>query len=358
MEQIVAKHQMDNILALLQEKENYDKGRWRVECLVGSGSERKFFRIKQKFGCKDIPLAAFLAIMPSLSNSRGIKEARSYYRIGRHLHALDVPVPQIYGFDEITGLVLLEDLGDEHLYDVVQNSSSNNPLVIKLYHEAVEALVHLQLGGKEGFEPQFCWDTARYDNEVMLWESRYFLDAFCRKYLGIKEVEEEVHKELKCLAERSSAEPCVYLMHRDYQSKNLMVCNGKIRVIDFQGARFGPLAYDLASLLVDPYVNLDDDQQNELFSYYLSVLGKYPPIVIEKFIEGYFYLALQRNLQILGAFAFLSKKLHKMFFSQFIEPALESLRKHLDKPQGVFFPQLKALVDTCYKKHAAGDHSR
>ena len=349
MEQTLAKHQMENILAMLQEKEDFPQGEWGFTCLVGSGSDRRFFRICKKSDGPDQITSLFLAILPSFTNPRGLDEARSCYHIGLHLHALGVPVPKIYGYDEITGLIVLEDLGEKHFFDLMQDASVSRSEKMQYYRHAIEALAHFQIAGREGFVPGFCWDTVVYDKKVMLWESGYFENAFCRDYLGIENIDAAVDHEFQDLAARSCHVPDLYLMHRDFQSKNLMITEGKIRIIDFQGARFGPLAYDLASLLIDPYVVLDEDFQQELFWYYLDIVNTYDHVDQKQFTDGYYYLSLQRNLQILGAFAFLSKKKRKSAFSRYIEPALRSLGSHLHKPQGDSFPHLKKLLDLCRK---------
>ena len=156
---------------------------------------------------------------------------------------------------------------------------------------------------------------------------------------------DDLEGEFHHLADRVEQEPSDFILHRDFQSRNLMVHEGKIRIIDFQGARLGPLGYDLASLLIDPYVSLPIEFQNDLLSCYLSSLEKYIPIDFERFCKGYYFLALQRNLQILGAFSFLSQKRKKSFFIRYIKPAAESLNRLLQMRQGSAFCCLKNMVE-------------
>ena len=125
-----------------------------------------------------------------------------------------------------------------------------------------------------------------------------------------------------------------------------MLHEDTVRVIDFQGGRLGPLGYDLASLLIDPYAGLSHTMQEELFSYYVSTAEPYG-IIGEDFSTGYTVLALQRNLQILGAFSFLSKVQGKHFFQQFIEPALQSLHERLAKPFFGDYPCLRKIAGEC-----------
>ncbi len=93
-----------------------------------------------------------------------------------------------------------------------------------------------------------------------------------------------------------------------------MVKDGSVRFIDFQAGRLGPLGYDVASLLIDPYAALTPQFQEELLDFYGSLLAARRPGSEEDFIKYYSFLALQRNLQIVGAFAFLSKVRGKAIF--------------------------------------------
>jgi aminoglycoside/choline kinase family phosphotransferase len=123
-----------------------------------------------------------------------------------------------------------------------------------------------------------------------------------------------------------------------------MISDGKIRIIDFQGARLGPLGYDLASLLIDPYAGLPEQVQHELIEHYLEHLCKYG-LDDRAFMRGYPYLALQRNLQILGAYSFLGFQKNKKFFRQFIRPATFSLQQRLTQPEAKDYPLLRKLTD-------------
>ena len=270
---------------------------------------------------------------------------RSYFLIGRYLFDRGVPVPELFGYDEKSGIIIAEDLGDLLLHGLIKQQTVSSPIVWQRSRQALEGLVRLQLAGSDGFTEDYCWDTPRYDKQVMVErESNYFLSAFCKGYLGL-DVESGLKEEFQRLAERASREPADFILHRDFQSRNLMIDGDSIRIIDFQGARFGPLGYDLASLLMDPYAGLSADQQQELLDHYCALMAQHMPFDHQRFLEGYYYLFLQRNLQILGAFAFLSKQKGKVFFKEFIKPAAASFRAHLEKRQGADFPGLRALTE-------------
>jgi len=110
------------------------------------------------------------------------------------------------------------------------------------------------------------------------------------------------------------------------QSRNIMINNDNIYFIDFQSARSGPLQYDLASLLIDPYVILNEQIRNELLHYTMKKL-KLNKTETQNFLKCYQYCCLTRNLQFLGAFSFLSKIKKKKGFEQYIPDAVKSLKK-------------------------------
>lgn len=307
--------------------------------MTGDGSDRQFYR----FAVGDLSL---LAVLPSVSQAQGMAEAWAANALGRHFFAYGAAVPRIYGFVEDCGLILFEDLGDTKLHDLVLQHGVEAPEVDAYYRQALKALAHLQTETREGFQPEWCWDTPRYDRELMLArESGYFRKALCEDFLGMRDLPQGLGQEFVFLADRATQEPADFILHRDFQSRNLMVCEGKIRIIDFQGARLGPLGYDPASLLIDPYAGLSSDRQQVLLGCYLDALASHIPLDRGRFIEGYYYVALQRNLQILGAFAFLSKNKGKQFFRQFIIPAAATLHKQLSASQGLDFPCLRAVVE-------------
>lgn len=312
--------------------------------LAGDGSNRLFFKIVIA------ATESYCGVLPGIQNSpKGLAEAEAAFHIGTHLKKRGIPVPDIFGFDPESGFILFEDLGSTLLHDDLQTKRKNRediwPESIDTYKEIVELLLYMQISGSVRFDRKWCWQSQRYDKKLMLEkESGYFLRAFCREYLGLTNFSAKLTDEFKQLAARAARQPAVYFLHRDFQSRNLMLCKGEIRVIDFQGGRLGPLGYDLASLLIDPYAAIPPEVQQELLDFYLEHLCKYGLDDLA-FLRGYPSLVLQRNLQILGAFAFLSLQREKTFFQQFIHPAVLSLQKHLAGPKAENYPQLQKLTD-------------
>ena len=216
---------------------------------------------------------------------------------------------------------------------------------IRWYTAMIDLLVDLCVDGGRNFDPGWTWQTPQYDKQLILErECRYFLEAFARDYLQLAVDFETFSREFELLAHRALEHPVIGFMHRDLQSRNIMLRNERLYLIDFQGGRLGPLQYDLASLLIDPYVELPPSLQARLLDRCLRAIRRRLAVNAAQFRSTYHYCALARNLQILGAFAYLSLVKGKVFFSAYIPRAVSSLQHRLAECPSSEFPRLTALV--------------
>jgi aminoglycoside/choline kinase family phosphotransferase len=306
----------------------------QFHALPSDGSKRRFWRI-----CPQSH-ASFIAMQNAPTDDLAKRENVAYLMIGRHLFQKELPVPEIHCFDLRNGWFLMDDFGTTSL----QESASRKEARVSIYERVIEVLFRLQTEGAEGFNTEWCCQTERYDPFVMQhYEANYFKDAFLDKYLGLKKDWPELEAAFNHLVVTASKADDHYFLHRDFQSRNIMVQEGKIGILDWQGGRLGPLAYDLASLLIDPYTELSPYERDEIFQHYVRLLGKYESRLVEPFKKHFPYLAIQRNLQILGAFSFLSKVQGKPYFEAYISPALRSLQHLLEDLED---PQLSPFRDT------------
>ena len=258
------------------------------------------------------------------------RENYAYLMISNHLRQKGLPLPVIHQYDLAEGWFIMEDLGAESLQDVVLSSKDPVPV----YHKVLAHLFQLQVQGGEGFDPAWCCQTERYDRTVMQkYEAHYFRDAFLKGFLGHDQPMRGLETAFDHLAEMASRADGQFFMHRDFQSRNIMVDGEKIGIIDWQGGRLGPMAYDLSSLLIDPYVRLSDIQKEKIYDAYVDRIRDHNPAWADPFERGYPYLAIQRNLQILGAFSFLSKVMKKTYFEAYIPSALKTLESLIDKAE-------------------------
>jgi aminoglycoside/choline kinase family phosphotransferase/dTDP-glucose pyrophosphorylase len=319
----------------------------RWDLLAGDGSDRCWYRLIRD----DISV---VMVDHGIRTGTGPGEADAFVSIGRHLHRQGSPVPRILRGDPFAGLVFVEDLGDRHLQTHVAALSSPSA-VQSLYRRIIDLLVQVSVAGGTGFDPDWTWQTRRYDREVIVEkECRYFMEAFVRHYCSQAIAFERIEAESHRLADAILAHPAAGFMHRDFQSRNILISDGKPWIIDFQGGRLGPVQYDLASLLIDPYVALPAEIQTALLEYFVARhhdrTGQSP----QDSAALYRLCALARNLQILGAFGFLAKQKGKTYFANYIPNALESLRMNLAAIKTHAFPELQAIAETLARQFASG----
>jgi aminoglycoside/choline kinase family phosphotransferase len=317
-----------------------EKGPWEepisLEPVPGEGSVRRFWRIRSA-GSR----TGFLVMTHPPKDDMARRENLAYVMIGKHLHGKGLPLPKIHRHHLDRGWVILEDMGETNLQEVVLSASDPAPI----YRRVVEQLFRLQVRGAEGFDPAWCCQTERYDRRVMrLFETDYFRDAFLCRYLGLKAEWPELEEAFDHLAESASGSEDHFFLHRDFQSRNILVAGECFAFIDWQGGRLGPLGYDLASLLIDPYTALSPEARTAVYDHYLAMIRQHHPGSLAPFKRHYPYLAILRNLQILGAFAFLTRERKKTRFEAYILPALESLHDLIREQPDAPLEPLRSVV--------------
>ena len=312
------------------------------ELLKGDGSDRQWSRLK-------MGSASMIVVDHGIRKDPGVGAADAFVNIGRHLSNRGIPVPQIYDGDPFSGYVFLEDLGNFDLQARVQHTDDFEK-IISWYQSVIHLLTDFSRFGAEHFNVSWTYQTPRYSKELILKnECRYFVEAFLNTYLGFEITYDELKKEFEYLSENALQHAFDGLMHRDFQSRNIMVKNDAFYFIDFQGSRLGPIQYDLASLLIDPYVQLPPDIQTQLLHYSIEKLQRDINLNSKNFRRCYRYCRLTRNLQILGAFGYLSRIKAKSQFEQYIPPAVQTLQRNLKKHERKTLPMLNALMDTVIK---------
>ena len=312
------------------------------EPLKGDGSDRQWSRLK-------MGTASMIVVDHGIREHARPDEADAFVNIGRHLFDRGIPVPQIYDGDTFSGYVFLEDLGNLDLQTMVRHTD-NPEKIIPHYQSVIDLLTVFSASGAQQFETSWAYQTPRYSRTLILEnECRYFVEAFLNTYLGLETAYDDFKKEFEYLADNALQHAMDGLMHRDFQSRNIMVKNDDFYFIDFQGSRLGPIQYDLASLLIDPYVQLPSDIQGQLLQYAVEKLKTSLQLNARNFRRCYRYCRLTRNLQILGAFGYLSRVKAKSYFEQYIPPAVQTLRRNLKKHEQKTMPMLIDLMDTVIK---------
>ena len=262
--------------------------------------------------------------------SREQTENERYVEIAKFLTAHGVRVPKIYFHDPAEGLIWIEDLGERDLW-----SYRNESWLVRrgLYQSALEEVAKLHDVSPADSDRIRRHLPAQFDAALYLWEQRYFFENCLGRHFGITpaRVRELVKlPALQKIADQLASFPRV-LIHRDFQSQNIIIHNRQPYFIDFQGMRPGLAEYDLASLLYDPYMGLKESERTQLFDFYREVAR----VDDSAFPEKFQFCTMQRLMQALGAYAYLGLVKKNRAFLAYIPTALKSLGEVLREIPGL-----------------------
>ena len=286
------------------------------------GSARRFFRISGDH-CSAI-------LVQDLGERT---ENRHYAELAAFLKGHGVPVPDVLAESPEEGLLWLEDLGTEDLW-AFRNESWE--IRRPLYESTLRGLAVLHRIPAEG--PAVAGITLQppFDEALYRWEQEYFAEHCLGGIFGMDPDVREIllrSPGLAGLPERLASR-ARRLLHRDFQSQNIMISGGNARFIDFQGLRCGLPQYDLASLLLDPYLTLSSSERESLLGFYRDDRRDAGDPVEEDFDRIFWLCAAQRLMQALGAYGFLSIHRGKPDFRAHVTPALNNLREVLKRLSG------------------------
>jgi N-acetylmuramate 1-kinase len=291
----------------------------RVVPLTGDASDRKYFRIIPSDGPSIV-----LALHAGPIDFANL----SFASVARLLQLVPLPVPAILGHSDALGVLALQDLGDVTLQAHLGAASPAEHAA--LYREAVALIAQLQRRGAELTSDRFPPYAIAFDAEKLTWELDFFVKHFIVGYRGgaLPDADRAaLAEEWSAVARELAAEPRV-LCHRDYHSRNLMLHDGSLHIIDFQDARMGPDTYDLVSLLRDSYVDITDRELDELIAYFLALTGATDAA---EFRRRFDLMALQRNLKALGTFGYQTLARRNAVYIQYMPRTLRYARTNLEK---------------------------
>ncbi len=229
----------------------------------------------------------------------GKEDLRPYLQVAQILAATGVNVPQVIASDLERGFLLLTDLGNRQYLDALRAGEDAD----LLYRDALDALLRLQAGAGDATSALPAYDALRLRQEIQL-----FPDWFLGRHLGITPdaAESAVLEEQFSLLVRSALGQPRVLVHRDYHSRNLMVCEDNPGILDFQDAVVGPVSYDLVSLLKDCYIAWPRERVLGWLRQYREGATRaglrFPGDELD-FLRAFDLMGLQRHLKVLGIFA-------------------------------------------------------
>jgi N-acetylmuramate 1-kinase len=315
--------------------------------LAGDASNRRYFRATLKGAGPASVILMQLAEPEAFKQSEEAVSGASvqinelpFTNILSHLAKAGVAVPTLYYYDRDAGLLYLEDFGDLSLVEACHHADP--PTIERLYRQAIDGLVVLQVKGTALRDPGCIAFHRSFDVPLLLWEFEHFLEygVAARRDKPMDEEDGRViQAEFRKIAELLAGQPQVFV-HRDYHSRNLMVDGHRLGVIDFQDALMGPASYDLASLLRDAYIQLDEDLIDRLIEYFLDSLAaqrqaRPDPTAFRRLFD---LTSIQRNLKAAGRFVYIDRVKHNPKFLADIPRVLGYVKHNLMK-----YPELATL---------------
>ncbi len=313
-----------------------------VEKLPGAGSNREYYRLTSAEGAN---------VIGCVGTSRD--ENHAFIYLTRHFTKRQLPVPEILAVSDDEQRYLQSDLGSESLFDAIRGGrEAGGRYTLKeqqLLKKTIRQLPNIQLRGARELDFSHCYPQPAFDTDSVLFDLNYF------KYCFLKATELDFH-ELKLEADfrllakdLTTADDAQCFLYRDFQARNVMVCDGNPYFIDYQGGRRGPYYYDLASFLWQASAKYPHKLRRELVFEYYNALKQFTEVPTpHRFVERLSLFVLFRQLQVLGAYGFRGYFERKQHFIKSIPPAMQNLRELLDErnfPYPYLVSLLRQLVD-------------
>lgn len=298
---------------------------WKWIALAGDGSTRTFYRVT------DDRVSCVVLHDPTWTLSQ------DYFVLQQFLKSRGIPTPEFFFEDPKTGVLIMEDVGDDLLQSVVFKSPDTK---LAWMHLAIELLVKLQT---QTFPvPKHLPVSNRsFDQQKFSEEFFFTFEHLGTQLLGLGSVTPSQREGVLALSHQlASIKPLVFA-HRDYHTRNLLVRFQQLYVIDFQDARLGSPHYDIASLLLDPYVALSVDEISRLKRSYISAIQKTVlghEIDWTHFDRNFSLIGFQRLVKAAGSFASFFTRFGKKTHLPYLVPALTSALALIPEPFESAFP--------------------
>lgn len=264
-------------------------------------------------------------------------ENRAFLSIGRHLYDAGLPVPQILAVSDCGMYYLLQDLGDDSLFELMESareSGQYSSVQERLLEKVMHILPDIQFKGGKGVDYSVCFPCESFDRRSIFWDLNYFKYSFL-KATGLEFHEALLEDDFEKLALVLLADaPYDTFMYRDFQARNVMVKDSEPWFIDFQGGRRGPVEYDVASFLWQARAEYPVQLREHLIDTYVESLARYRKVDAAGFRKGLMHFVLFRTLQVLGAYGFRGYFERKQHFIQSIPGAMKNLRNLLESGVG------------------------
>ncbi len=317
--------------------------------LPQSGSYREYFRLKSK------EKSALGVLNPDR------KENIAFISFSKHFRKKGFDVPEIYDENLDASIYLIQDLGDTTLYSFLSQVYKNGIFpknLIDIYKQVVTILPRFQVLAGRDLDYSVCYPRSRFDKRSMMWDLNYFKYYFL-KLARVSFDEQELEDDFQKFSDFLLTANCNYFLYRDFQSRNIMLFDGKPYFIDYQGGRKGALQYDLASLLYDAKADIPQHIREGLLYEYMKNLRMIIDFDEKEFLGFFWGYVLIRIMQAMGSYGFrgfYEKKEHFLKSIPYATANLDWILSHIQLP--VNLPMLtgvlKSLVDSPKLKAIGG----
>lgn len=310
----------------------------RFQAIKTGGSDRRYHRTERQ--------GRSVVIVHYPQDDPDFKRHIEYTRFFLNHH---IPVPELFDYDLNERMAVFEDLGDTSLYNWLKWNKDRERIEM-MYRKALDIAVsiHCNLAGHLSECPLL--GERVFDPDYFRWETEYFIERFVKVFSasqgGLSEkMVKPLSNELDRLARLADSYPKT-VIHRDFQCQNIMIKDNQPYIIDYQGARIGPPAYDISSILWDPYYRLDDRLRESLLGYYISRVSEcLEGFDLEGFRGSLLICRMQRHMQALGAYGFLSTVKGKGYYLKFVPEALRHLKEECEIERETY-PSLSELMSS------------
>src|SRR5438876_2448837 len=259
----------------------------------------------------------------------GVREENvAFLEFSKHFRRHGLAVPEIYVEDLNRDAYLQEDLGDTTLFEFLSKNRAGDsvaPEVIEAYRTAIATLPRFQVEAGRDLNYTVCYPRGSFDRQSIAWDLNYFKYYFLR-LAGISFNEQALEDDFGRLTKFLLSTGREYFLYRDFQSRNIMLRNGRPFFVDYQGGRKGALQYDIASLLYDAKAALPPELRQQLLDHYLDSLAGFIELDRQAFMQHYYAYVYVRIMQALGAYGFRGFYERKAHFLQSVPYALNNLR--------------------------------
>jgi aminoglycoside/choline kinase family phosphotransferase len=314
-----------------------------IDVIPQSGSNRIYFRIR----------TAQLSYIATYNDN--VRENQTFIYFSRHFRSRGCPVPEIYFVNDPCTIYFQEDFGDQSLLMELEKEGQNDA-AYALFQLSLRQLATLQIRGDEGLDYGKTITSREFGKQAILSDLLYFKYYFLDT-LQIPYDKERLIDDFDALSTYLTHVDHKYFLFRDFQSRNILLKDGQVHFIDFQGGMKGALQYDVASLLWQARAELSDTWKDSLLDYYMdcveALLGK--KIDRIAFTSQYNGYVLIRLLQVMGAYGFRGLFERKAHFLISIPLALRNLKWFVgNRRTGLALPEFDRLLSLIVQDDVIG----